>query len=147
MTKHKTDDKQDKLLRHAEVFADFWLGIAGAGARGLAEALGKPAAENAPHKRLEERLEKTVDRAARAVRVAFDEAKRAAHIAEEELARIHSPEPREAASPSAATDAILCAAKQLSSRPPKAQVNHFINEMMAKIAAERDRSTDHRDES
>ena len=24
MTKHKTDDKQDKLLRHAEVFADFW---------------------------------------------------------------------------------------------------------------------------
>jgi hypothetical protein len=91
MTKHKTGDKQDKLLRHAEVFAGFWLGIASAGARGLAEALGKPAAKNAPHKGFEVRLENTVERAARAVRVAFDEAKRAADITEEELAHIRSP--------------------------------------------------------
>jgi hypothetical protein len=89
MHEHDNKKKMDKLVQHAEVFADFWLGMVGAGARGLAEALGKPEPVNATPHKLEDRIEHTVDRAAKGLRAAFEEAKRTAEQTEKDLRHIH----------------------------------------------------------
>jgi hypothetical protein len=86
-------NRVDKVIRHAGIITDFWLGVAAAGLQGAAAALGKPAPDNAPEKTLDKRVEDTVDRAARGFKVAFDGARRAAQFAEQELAHAHGKGP------------------------------------------------------
>jgi hypothetical protein len=71
-------------VRHAKVFADFWLGMAVAGAEGVAEALEK---ETSPSSSL---FEHAVDRSASAILAALERAKDTALKAEEDLTKIHS---------------------------------------------------------
>src|SRR5271155_796167 len=86
----------NRVVRHAEVFADFWLGMAGAAARGVAEALGKPEPVNGKTheeldlRRIEKSFEQTVDRAAKGFHAAFEAATRAAKETEDDLKEIHS---------------------------------------------------------
>lgn len=137
MTNHKKDKKVDKLWRHAEVFTDFWLGMAGAGARGLSEALTRPEAEKGADET--PTLEKTVDRAARAIRVTLKRASLAAQDAESELADIHSDHAHPKPLPASAAAEVIKAAKRLSSHPPKAAADAVIREMLARIVNDEER--------
>ncbi len=94
MTNAKTNklDKTGKVLGRAEVFADFWLGIAAAGARGVAEMLVKPPPENPLDRTFESRLDHTVDRVAEGLRLALGDAKVAAESAQKKLSTIRARE-------------------------------------------------------
>jgi hypothetical protein len=85
-------DRTDKMLSRAEVFADFWLGIAAAGARGMAEMLVKPPPENPLDRTFEGRLDHTVDRVAEGLRIALGHAGTAAESAQKELSTIRARE-------------------------------------------------------
>jgi hypothetical protein len=84
------DKALDKVARHAEEFANFWLGMVGAGARGVAEALGKPDPINKKAPTIEDRLQHTVDRAARGFRAAFEQAAATATATQENLEKLHA---------------------------------------------------------
>jgi len=139
MTNHKKEKKVDKLWRHAEVFTDFWLGMAGAGARGVSEVLTKPEGEKGADETPS--LEKTVDRAARAIRVTLKRASLAAQDAESELAAIHFDQAHPKPLPASAAAEVMKAAKRLSSHPPppKAAADAVIREMLARIVNDDER--------
>ncbi len=85
------ENERRRILKHGTAFADFWLGMAGAGTRGVSELLGKPEPTNGEkkNKTFTEAFESVVDRAARGATVALEQAKRTAELTQQELYELH----------------------------------------------------------
>src|SRR5258708_10174730 len=83
----------DKFTQQTRVFADFWLGVAGAGMQGAAAAVGGGKSHSLPEP--SEAQDAIRQRLGEGLKVALDVASNVARQTEESLKRIQSPQPSE----------------------------------------------------